>query len=204
MSFKFNVGDKIQVCSNIRNRLSKTMIGFAPVMQKYQGKVATIKRRFITSDGENAYYIDIDEGDHYGRWTWAEEWLEPEKSVTISFNPYNKLAAYKAVEEAIEDYFASREWTEEEISKAKEMVGDMVREVVVNGGDVCFDKCSRNDKAITASICKDCFDIESRQEKTAEPYGQDVFNPWIGKCVALCAALHRPTPDFIANKNKRK
>lgn len=78
MSFKFNVGDKVQVCSNIRNRLSKTMIGFAPVMQKYQGKVVTIKRRFITSGGENAYYIDIDEGDHYGRWTWAEEWLEPE------------------------------------------------------------------------------------------------------------------------------
>lgn len=143
----------------------------------------------------------------FGVYTWDNRWYResPSKNtVTISFNPYDAPSAYRAVKEAIEDYFASREWTEEEISKAKEMVGDMVREVVVNGGDVCFDKRSRNDKAITASVSKDCFNIETCQEKTSEPYGQDIFNPWIGKCVALCAALHRPTPDFITNKNKRK
>lgn len=199
MSFKFNVGDKVQVCSDIRKDPSTTMIGFAPAMRNYQGKVATIVERFPSFRGENAYYIDIDEGDRYGRWVWAEAWLEPVKLVTISFDPSDKVAAHKAVEEAIKDFYTPKDWTHEEISSAKNLVGDMVQKVFMSGGDVTFDDaCQEN--TLVCVVHPDCFTLEESCGRSA-PHGKDIYNIWIGKCVALCKALHRPIPDFIRLKN---
>lgn len=118
--------------------------------------------------------------------------------MTISFTASTKEEAMTMAKKIIEKSFTPKEWTAKEIAAAKEEVIRLVTQVTREGGDVTFSKSSN---CIMCDFYKDSFSME-RRTKFSEPHGEDVFNPWIGKCVALCKAMKEPIPSFILNKNK--
>lgn len=196
MDFKFNIGDKVRICPHAKSD-NVHGINFAASMEKYKGKEFIITNRFIR-DSFPLYYLSADKDDLI-RWIWVEEWLEPVNCITISFDPSDRAAAHKAVEEAIKEFYTPKDWTEEEISSAKNLMKDMIQEVFMSGGDVAFDDaCQEN--TIVCVVRPDCFSLDDSCGRSA-PHGKDIYNIWIGKCVALCKALHRPIPDFIRLKN---
>lgn len=199
MKFKFNVGDKVRVCHSIKVTPSLKAIGFCNDMENYKGKVTTIVDCFPSSADTPAYHIEADKDSVWGHWTWAEEWLEPADWLTISFDPSDRAAAHQAVEEAIKAFYAPKGWADDEILRAKNLMKSMLQEVFMSGGDVVFDDAC-HDNTLICVVRPDCFSLEESCGRSA-PHGKDIYNIWIGKCVALCKALHRPIPDFIRLKN---
>lgn len=192
---KFKIGDKARVVMNPSDSCPWKLSG---EMNAYRGKVVTI----ADYDPEEDYYT-IEEDDEC--YCWGSKWLEPidnnkSEMITISFNPSNKTAAHKMVEEAIKSYYAPKNWTEEEIEQAKELVCGMAVSIVLNGGDLSF-ACDDDDDSIDCFVYSNSFSWEPTYSAYAKPQGKDVFNVWIGKCVALCKALKKPIPDFIRYKN---
>lgn len=190
---KFKVGDKVRILPN-PPRFSNDP-ALLDGMKNYLGKEVTI----TYYDTEDPSWCEIKEDN--GRFFWDERWFEPvqKKLVTISFDPSDRAAAHKAVEEAIKDFYTPKDWTSDEIHQAKVLVGDMVQNVFMSGGDVAFDDaCQEN--ALVCVVRPDCFSLDESCGRSA-PHGKDIYNIWIGKCVALCKALHRPIPDFIRLKN---
>lgn len=188
---KFKIGDKVRVLSDPPRFLDDP--GIDDEMESYFGSIVTI-RSYI-----NSLWCRIEEDDE--DFIWDDRWFEPiqKETVTISFDPSDRAAAHKAVDEAIEKFYASKDWTDDEILQAKNLVKDMVQEVFMSGGDVGFDDaCQKN--TIVCIVHPDCFSLDESCGRSA-PHGKDVYNIWIGKCVALCKALHRPIPDFIRLKN---
>lgn len=94
----------------------------------------------------------------------------------------------------------SEPWTDDEIEKARGIVAYLADGIVYGGGDLRF---IPNGDLISAAVWTDSFDYGTQKSGTAKPYGEDVYNPWIGKCVALCKSMDEPIPDFIMNKNRR-
>ena len=165
-------------------------------MNAYRGKVVTIADYDIEED-----YYTIEEDDEC--YCWGSKWLEPidKKMLTVSFDPSNKAAAHKMVEEAIKNYYAPKDWTEEEVEQAKDLVCEMAMSLIRNNGEVFFRKGTYDDEIIHCAIYLNSFNSYPDRETKSCPYGNDVFNVWIGKCVALCKALNKPIPDFIRYKN---
>lgn len=195
MSSRFNVGDKVRV---VMNPMDTYDLVFLNEMRVYCGQEVTITTKF---SGESYFSIKEDNGMHY----WDEKWFEPidrnkPKMLTISFDPSDKAAAHKMVEEAIKNYYTPEDWTEEEIEKAKDLVCEMASTIVREGGDLFFSHEDEDD-SITCSVYRGSFIWESAHDFQAKPSGGDVYNVWIGKCVALCKALNKPIPDFIRFKN---
>lgn len=195
MSSRFNVGDKVRVAENATSTYD---LAFLEDMHAYCGQVVTLDRRF--SD-EPCFRIKEDNG----MYIWDESWFEPvycgnPKMLTISFDPSDKSAAHKMVEEAIKNYYAPKDWTKEEVEQAKELVCEMAKDVIRNGGDLFFSR-EAEDNSIACSIYRDSFDWDFADVFLAKPHGKDIYNVWIGKCVALCKALKKPIPDFIRFKN---
>lgn len=195
MSSCFNVGDKVRIVMNAKDTCD---LAFLNDMRDYCGQVVTLDDKFL--DGP---FFRIKEDD--GRYVWDESWFEPVycdslKMLTISFNPSDKTAAHKMVEEAIKSYYAPKDWTEEEIEQAKDLVCEMAMSIVRNGGDLSFAR-DDDDDSIDCFVYNNSFSWEPTSNSHAKPHGKDVFNVWIGKCVALCKALKKPIPDFIRYKN---
>lgn len=199
MKFKFAVGDKVRV----KLSESKFDIDYNGDMEKFDGREVTISKLDVnTSDRCHGPIYRIEEDE----WFWAEDWFEPignneTNMITISFDPSNKTAAHKMVEEAIKNYYAPKDWTEEEVEQAKDLVCEMAMSLIRNNGEVFFRKGTYDDNIIHCAIYLNSFNSYPDRETKSCPYGNDVFNVWIGKCVALCKALKKPIPDFIRYKN---
>lgn len=192
---KFKIGDKARVVMNPSDSYHWKLSG---KMNAYRGKVVTIADYDLEED-----YYTIEEDDEC--YCWGSKWLEPicnnePEMITISFDPSDKDAAHKMVEEAIKSYYAPQDWTKEEIEKAKDLICEMASIVLMGGGDLFFGY-DDDDNSITCTVYKDSFSWEPGHDFCAKPHGRDVFNVWIGKCVALCKALKKPIPDFIRYKN---
>lgn len=144
-------------------------------MDKWLGKVMTIK----STDGFWNYSMVEDQGEFFGRgWYWTDTMIaglaekEPEP------------------------------WTEEEIQKARDTVAYLAYNIVYDGGDLRILNFPKENNKIEVAVWPDSFDVERLSSGVAKPYNNDPYNPWIGKCVALCKALRKPIPDFIMNKNR--
>lgn len=192
---KFKIGDKARVGMNPSNSYPWKWCG---KMNAYRGKVVTI----ADYNPEEDYYT-IEEDDEC--YCWGSKWLEPidnnePEMVTISFDPSDKVAAHKMVEEAIKNYYSPKDWTEKEVEQAKELVCKMASTIIREGGDLLFIHVDK-DNSIICSVYPDSFAWKSAYNFRAKPSGGDIYNIWIGKCVALCKALKKPIPDFIRYKN---
>lgn len=191
---KFKIGDKVRILPDPPRFFNDPAL--MDKMKHYLGKEVII----TSYDTENPAWCTIKEDDR--EFFWDERWFEPiqKKTVTISFDPSDKSAAHKAVEEAIKEFYAPKDWTEDEISRAKNLVRDMIQEVFMAGGDVGFDDNAYQKNTIVCVVRPICFSLDESCGRST-PHGKDIYNIWIGKCVALCKALHRPIPDFIRLKN---
>ena len=190
---KFKIGDKVRILPDLLSFPNEPAL--MPEMRNYFEKEATI----ASYDAENPTWCEIEEDNR--RFFWDERWFEPiqKKTVTISFDPSDRAAAHKAVEEAIKEFYAPKDWTEDEISHAKNLVRDMIEEVFMSGGKVSFDNTYQKN-TLVCMVYPDCLSLNKFLGRST-PHGKDIYNIWIGKCVALCKALHRPIPDFIRLKN---
>lgn len=189
---KFKIGDKVRVLADPPHFTDDP--GINDEMESYFGDIVTISSYLVDSS-----WCRIEEDDR--NFIWDDRWFEPiqNKTVTISFDPSDRASAHKAVEEAIKAFYAPKDWTDDEISSAKDLMKDMIQEVFMSGGDVAFDDaCQEN--TLVCVVRPDCFSLDESCGRSA-PHGKDIYNIWIGKCVALCKALHRPIPDFIRLKN---
>lgn len=90
-------------------------------------------------------------------------------------------------------------YTTEQIEKAKKLCGEIMAEAFDDGKtfnirilDKNYDKKSG---AVTCDIAR--FNGASRATGNAKCSDHDEYNVWIGRCVALCKALHKPIPKFI-------
>lgn len=189
----FNAGDKVLIVADPPRFEDDP--GIRPAMEEYLGKVVTISGKKCPG----LWGIQEDSN----KWSWDERWLVyPQGNnglITISFDPSDKSAAHLMVEEAIKSYYAPKNWTEEEVEKAKDLVCEMAKDVIRDGGDLFFSR--EEDNSIACSIYRDSFDWDFADVFLAKPHGKDIYNVWIGKCVALCKALKKPIPDFIRYKN---
>lgn len=123
----------------------------------------------VTSDtAQSAIFSGIDvDGDH----------------VVIPHESYVVLEGYKC------KHF----YTAKQIKQAKELLGQMMVEALGDKATgVMFVKEKKN---ITCLLNADDIDDISSGKATCNK--QDEFNTWIGRCVALCKALHKPIPAFI-------
>lgn len=195
MSSRFNVGDKVRI---MKNATDTRDLAFLKDMRVYCGRIVTLDIKFSDEP-----YFRIKEDN--GMYIWDENWFEPvysgvPKMLTISFDPSDKAAAHRMVEEAIKNYYAPDIWTKEEIGQAKESVCEMAVAIIRNGGDLYFGG-SGEDNVIRCYVFPKGIYEGIVSDGTSKPHGRDVFNVWIGKCVALCKALKKPIPDFIRYKN---
>jgi len=86
-----------------------------------------------------------------------------------------------------------RSYTVEQIKQAKELLGQMMVEALGDKATgVMFVKEKKN---ITCLLNADDIDDISSGKATCNK--QDEFNTWIGRCVSICKALHKPIPAFI-------
>lgn len=191
----FNIGDKVRVSNIVPNSSWRAPDGFTPAMMIMQGKEGVVTNKIY---GCNCIYYKLSISDDYA---WRDEWLEPagEFRAFISFSAQNREEAFQKAKEKIEEVFGPKDWTSDEISAAQTKVIYLASKVIAEGGDVKFIKSG---KAIFCKVYKSSFNLDKQVHGIATPKGQDVPNDWIGKCVALCSALHEPIPFFITNKNK--
>jgi hypothetical protein len=111
--------------------------------------------------------------------------------------------------------FGKHSYTEEQIDEAKKITLRMINEVYFNGDEaLLFSNADK--KAYYAILIKNgthCnfemtsspaesttiirSQVNSTFASTAKCSNNDEPNEWIGKCVALCKALHKPIPKFI-------
>lgn len=86
-----------------------------------------------------------------------------------------------------------RSYTVEQIKQAKELLGQMMVEAL--GDKATGVMFVRKKKNITCLLNADDIDDISSGKATCNK--QDEFNTWIGRCVSICKALHKPIPAFI-------
>lgn len=163
--------------------------GMAPDgdMNKWFGKTMTIRQLDSGHfDGyrKPCYRMVEDKGEFTGfGWYWSEN-----------------MIAGLAEDEPSEDEPAE-DWTEDEIEQARQLVTDLACDVIYGGGDIRFYKDIENH--VSVNIFPDAFTNTGIKTCETQARGKDVFNPWIGKCVAICKVLGEPIPEFILEKNKR-
>lgn len=183
----FNIGDKVRVSDDIIN-------ADVPVkMKKLAGAIVTI------SDADEhfeEYNIVEDYEEHY----WAARWLTPIKGkvIIISFIAETKEAAMRMAKKKIEEAFNSKDWTDTDISAARDLTASLVSKAVKDGGEVSFKKIGNT---ISCCLYESSFSF-LHETADATPKGRDIPNDWIGKCVSICKVMHEPIPSFILNKNR--
>lgn len=184
----FNIGDKVRVSDKI-------LKSAAPYQTKdFAGQIVTIS---YIGRYTGKFFIEEDDGAY----AWDRDWFEPfeGKAITFSFIARSKEEALEVASKEIEKFFGPKDWTPDEISAAQTKVIYLASKVIAEGGDVKFIKSG---KAIFCKVYKSSFQLDNQINGIATPKGQDVPNDWIGKCVAICSALHEPIPFFITNKNR--
>lgn len=177
---KYKVGDKVRIV-DYRTEL----MNCEGAMDKWLGKVMTIRE--VT----NHYYSMVeDDGEHFGvGWCWYE----------------NMIAGL--VEPAERE-----DWTRHEIQDARMLVTDLACNAIYAGNSVEFTRNEDSQHNIINIECRiykgilltDGFGgYDSVKLGVAKVDSCDVFNEWVGKCVAICKVVSEPIPDFILNKNTR-
>lgn len=172
---KYKVGDRVRIVDH-----RTAVMADDGKMDHWLGKIMTIKHIEERRTSGVVYYKMVeDEKEFFGNgWYWDDECIAGLAEI-------------------------DGDWTEDEIEKARGIVAYLADDVVYNGGDIRFFCGDKDEKHVIAvSVFTDCFDANTYKDGRAETHGKDSYNPWIGKCVALCKALDRPIPDFIMNKNR--
>lgn len=184
---KFKVGEKVRVSDKILEQATFDQ------MKKFAGKIVTISYVGIYFD---EYSIKEDDETY----AWKSGWLEPleRETVTFSFSACSKEEALKIAKKEIEKAFPPKDWTDTDITIARDLTAFLVSKAVKDGGEITF---SKQGKTIVCCFYENSFSV-SHAIAEAKPHGSDVPNDWIGKCVAVCKVMHEPVPKFIYNKNR--
>ncbi len=95
--------------------------------------------------------------------------------------------------------FGKHSYTEEQIDEAKKLCGKMMLEAFDDGNTFNLRILDKNyDKSNSAVNCEiSRFNNAHNSSATARCSDHDEYSVWIGRCVALCKALHKPIPAFI-------
>lgn len=90
-------------------------------------------------------------------------------------------------------------YTAEQIDEAKKLCGKMMLEAFDDGNTFNLRILDKNyDKSNSAVNCEiSRFNNAHNSSATARCSDHDEYSVWIGRCVALCKALHKPIPAFI-------
>lgn len=90
-------------------------------------------------------------------------------------------------------------YTAEQIDEAKKLCGKMMAEAFDDKNTFSLSLLDKNyDKSSSAVNCEISRLRGANGSKgTAKCSDHDEYNVWIGRCVALCKALHKPIPAFI-------
>ena len=139
-----------------------------------------------------------------------------DNKVFAAFDPYRNGLPYSVKHSDYEIISSQKHsYTEEQIDEAKKITLNMIQEVYSNGDEALFfshaDKKTYYafliksgtccDVEVTSSPVGSTTTIDSMTDGTivsnATCSNNDEPNEWIGKCVALCKALHKPIPKFI-------
>jgi len=90
-------------------------------------------------------------------------------------------------------------YTTEQIDEAKKLCGKMMLEAFDDGNTFNLRILDKNyDKSNSAVNCEiSRFNNAHNSSATARCSDHDEYSVWIGRCVALCKALHKPIPAFI-------
>jgi len=139
-----------------------------------------------------------------------------DNKVFAAFDPYRNGIPYYVKHSDYEIISSQKHsYTEEQIDEAKKITLRMINEVYFNGDEALFFS-NADKKAYYAILIKNgthCnfemtsspaesttiirSQVNSTFTSTAKCSNNDEPNEWIGKCVALCKALHKPIPRFI-------
>ena len=95
--------------------------------------------------------------------------------------------------------FGKHSYTEEQIDEAKKLCRKMMAEAFDDKNTFSLSLLDKNyDKSSSAVNCEISRLRGANGSKgTAKCSDHDEYNVWIGRCVALCKALHKPIPAFI-------
>ena len=121
------------------------------------------------------------------------DWLEPLYGKQIG----KAIRAYDVAHEP-KTRKAKHVYNGEEVRQAKQICKDLIAEVIEKSTD-SIDVSFHNRTA----ECVGCLIIgETVKAGSAHCSPQDVPSKWIGRCVAICKALKKPIPSFIAKGGK--
>lgn len=96
-------------------------------------------------------------------------------------------------------------YTAEQIEHAKKLCGEMIVEAFGNGKTFGLHFLDKNKDEDTNCVeCELAIFDEKNVATVAKCSGHDKYNVWIGRCVALCKALHKPIPAFIMSDGKSR
>lgn len=95
-------------------------------------------------------------------------------------------------------------YTAEQVAEAKKLCGEMMVEAFDDGNafNLRFLDTNRKegDKKVECELAR--LNMKPDSKETATCSDHDEYNVWIGRCVALCKALHKPIPAFITGNGK--
>ncbi len=143
---------------------------------------------------ESKYFHN--EGRNDGVWAWSGG-----TEVTVNDSEYVVLEGYKPPE--LKSIPSKRSYTAAEIAKAKELCGKMMVEAFDDGNTFSLRFVDKNYSANSEEVqCElSRFNCAPGSSGIATCSDHDEYNVWIGRCVALCKALHKPVPGFIMGEN---
>ena len=182
----------------------KIKVVFSDFPDRYSvGDVLTVTEDFEGRPSERSKYFH-ENGAYDCVWAWNGK-----MEVTVYDFEYVVLDGYNPREKG------KRVYSLEQIDEAKKITLRMINEVYFNGDEaLLFSNADK--KAYYAILIKNgthCnfemtsspaesttiirSQVNSTFASTAKCSNNDEPNEWIGKCVALCKALHKPIPQFI-------
>lgn len=117
------------------------------------------------------------------------------KIIQLSVDLEHPEEAKFAIDEAVKAYEESkRQWTLEEISKARSLALDIMRHLCEDDYSITWGK---------ADGCISVWCIAGAGVDHTNGFcmlDADMWNTWVAKCVALCIATSREVPNFIMDK----
>ena len=125
-----------------------------------------------------------------------------ERYLTVKIDLEYPDEARHAIDEAIKTYEENKfKWTETEITAAKMQALRIMNRLCIDGYDIEW----AHEHVDESSGCIAVWLMSPDPDTIDRPSGicvirRQLWNLWIGKCVALCKATGRKIPQFILNK----
>lgn len=155
--------------------------------------------KIVSMDGHHFRY-DTLRGDNCG-FTWFRDNSPFAEFLTLLSGKEISKAIRKWDEKHVkkQEQKGKHSYTDEEIEQAKKLCGKMMLEAFDDGNTFNLRILDKNyDKSNSAVNCEiSRFNNAHNSSATARCSDHDEYSVWIGRCVALCKALHKPIPAFI-------